>query len=1138
MNLNVFSLIKTAGKITVETLSALVDILGSPWTAYHFCDAVGLPPIGGSGDWAPAIQELRAKADAATKPEHWAEVTTLALAILGGIKGKFLDELPPGSVQPGTAEALTVKIVMPVLLFVLPRFDIAPSIPKTPRMIVFGVVAGLFFIDQRLQDDHAQGLILDRWGAILGDLARSAGWGRTVDDGDGASHTEPDWAPIVVDALAALTGLAALVVQGKKSFGDGNSRFWFGFDHPDIPAFPLARSLSERAFTALFDNRSDTISETTFDQAIGPQDADQPLSAFGLTFVPVPLDLSPDRKSKLFVQAHGQYEIDHDFGGGFGLKFSNNASFGLLAARDGIEDTTGDVAFQVELVGESSTAPASGPPSALSLHVARFGLGARASVDDLSAWLRIEQGTLSISGQGWLGDFIPPMKLTFDLAVEASVLDGVRLKGGVGGELLIAINQRIPILIGSLRIESLRIRTMLDDADDGSGIHFRVEGTAALSLDLTILKLHVSGLGAAYQVGHSAAGDGNVAGVAKMGWDAVLPQGAGLEVNCWKIHGGGAFFYDAAHDRLSGAVQLMFGDSFSLTGLGLYQRAGDGVPRSWLVVVSMIATQTQPGFSLQGAGMLYGSNRTTNPQAFLDGVSSGSLDAVLFPQDPIGKAPQYLAALEQLFPTEQDAWVLGVMARFTALGGALTLDLGVLFDSPASGSPRIYLIAQLVALLKAPMAGEKVDPLKLPFRILADGVALWDSRTDELDVRIALRNSRVWAGELTGGASLFHGSPQTDGQNRGTYISVGGFHPDYVPPGTRIFVPPRLKLSLGKGDHLKFEATAYVAYTPSSIQFGLAGQLQAQLYGFGIRGRAIFDCLFGFDGTFSIHVEFSVELLVGSQSIAAVMFSGTVSGCVPSVLSGKVEVKFLFWTLSKSGSLTLIDGSTPHEAVDPAATLAAAIADVANWHGGGAAGLALTDATRAGLWLSPNAPMRLMQPVAPLNVALERFGAARLDAPLTLSIDAALAGGSTLATTALPGDFSLGMFLDLSAEEMLASRGFETRDAGIELTRPLDSGAAVTTSADFEEIVLDPLIRPAPGERVPVSVLVSGLLQALVASAGTAPPRPLALRRERFAVVDDVLAAQSNERSFFEARAAQRGSNGALRIVPQSEVTT
>ena len=89
-------------------------------------------------------------------------------------------------------------------------------------------------------------------------------------------------------------------------------------------------------------------------------------------------------------------------------------------------------------------------------------------------------------------------------------------------------------------------------------------------------------------------------------------------------------------------------------------------------------------------------------------------------------------------------------------------------------------------------------------------------------------------------------------------MSIGGFHPDYVPPGTKIFVPPRLSLVLGKGDHLKLQVTAYLAYTPCSLQAGYSGRLEARLYGFGIRGSLSLDILAGFDGDFSIALAFSV----------------------------------------------------------------------------------------------------------------------------------------------------------------------------------------------------------------------------------------------------------------------------------------
>src|SRR5262245_50440154 len=113
--------------------------------------------------------------------------------------------------------------------------------------------------------------------------------------------------------------------------------------------------------------------------------------------------------------------------------------------------------------------------------------------------------------------------------------------------------------------------------------------------------------------------------------------------------------------------------------------------------------------------------------------------------------------------------------------------------------------------------------------------------------------------------------------------------------------------------------------------------------------------LIGFDMTFSIRVGFSVELLVGSTTIAAVMFSGSLVGFSPTVLSGKAEIKFLFLSISVKGSLTLHEGGGVDPDIDITGTLVSAISQPTNWEAGSAAGLVLTDVKREGVWVSPNA---------------------------------------------------------------------------------------------------------------------------------------------------------------------------------------
>jgi hypothetical protein len=333
---------------------------------------------------------------------------------------------------------------------------------------------------------------------------------------------------------------------------------------------------------------------------------------------------------------------------------------------------------------------------------------------------------------------------------------------------------------------------------------------------------------------------------------------------------------------------------------------------------------------------------------------------------------------------------------------------------------------------------------------------------------------------------------------------------------------------LGKGDHLKLQVTSYVAYTPTSIQFGFSGRLDARLYGFGIRGRLSLDVLAGFDGQFSVDVAFSVELMVGSHSLAAVSFSGSIVGLSPTILSGKASVSFLFFSISVHGSLTIHSDDAPDPSIDITGTVLSAIAAPANWDTGDTNGLKLVDRQRDGVWLSPTAPLRMTQPVVPLGVPIERYGAQRLAGPQTFTVEQVTIGSVTPVHTPVPGEFALGMYLDLSREEQLAARGYEVRDAGFELPRPLVAGTTIDTSDEYEEILLDPLKRPdqPPVLTFPNTGIFVGVLLAEAV---------LRVEGERYAVVDaSTMQPHATAMGYFDARAAARPA--ALAIVAQYEV--
>ena len=109
----------------------------------------------------------------------------------------------------------------------------------------------------------------------------------------------------------------------------------------------------------------------------------------------------------------------------------------------------------------------------MEVRVQRFSRGARStstsrtagSASSRGSWPITAREWLITSGGEWLADFVPQMRLTFDVTAEASSHDGVRFKGGVGGDVLLPINQRIPLVIGWVRIEAVHLRAVLGSED-------------------------------------------------------------------------------------------------------------------------------------------------------------------------------------------------------------------------------------------------------------------------------------------------------------------------------------------------------------------------------------------------------------------------------------------------------------------------------------------------------------------------------------------------------------------------------------------------------------------------------------------------------------------------------------------------
>lgn len=1154
--MNAASLLYDALRLCLDTLVTLGRILRDPRRADDYCRRCGLPPLDVDTDWLPRAEALRDELEAEDVAQRLAEVLVVVDEVretIAAVRGE--------RVRAQTIE-LTRRLVVPVMLYLLYRDRRDQS-----SLILLTAIVALVLIDERLQESLPGSLSEERWTQLTASLIEEGRLGKDVVATAG-----------VPAAILALWGLAKLT-----GFDLPAPFIQAGFDHPDMPGLDETLE-SARHTIVMFFGRKRPFDQGAYDDFNPPQ----PLwhhREVALAFVPlVRVAEQPDpdpalppppsaHGGGLFVQGSGNLQWDfgdtREAGSGWTLVANVAADGGGLFPLGGEPKVeiggAGGLATELTLTytrpaiddasGLPDNAEIAEDPVGVSLRLRRATFAMRLALDlDLRPTFqfdgRLDGVELRIGKLPVLGWILPSgARLAFDAGVHFdSDTRELRLIGSIGGELVIPLDLKLALGFGEdanrvslleARARSVRIRfaaggdyQQQGDAEPGQAGGVRVEITTNLSVKLLdILTVHADGVGFAFTAGATEDGRGNLAGIANVGWDTLWPTGVGIEVKAWKIRGGGHLLYDHAARRLGGAAELQVGSWFQLKGLGLCEPTPDGLGRSWVAVGTLESPKPGGLFSVKGCGVVYASNRRSDPQAFLDGVGTGDLDAIFFPTDPVGNAAAYVGVLGRLFPAADDGEVVGLLVKFGLMASRVTIALGLLID--AGAEPKLYLIGQLRAVFPT----EELAAL----RIQADGVAVWDAARDEFQMRIVLRNSRCWGGELTGEAMMFKGDPdREDGQDQTcTIFSVGGFHPAYSVPGAALRVPPRVTLVVARGDHLRIEVKLYFALTPGAFHLGFEALLQARFAGFGIRGRLGVDALIGKD-ELNVSIRASVELQLGSRTLAGASFEGALIGYGPTLLCGRACIKALFWeicTPSFCVELTFGD-NLPPPMPDVAAQLEAAVRDARSWDAGAAPGLTLRKVQRDGVWLSPSAPLRFTQTIVPLRRAITRFDGGRLGAPATFDVEPGAQPGWQ--ARPLNSEFAPVLYFELTPEQKLAARALESLPAGFELERAYEAGAGVEAGLEYDQILIDKTW-PVPPRRGTV-VLSDAILAAagsLAPGAATtfyrSPRRPLTMRAERYAVVDDSLAVVASDLDFSAAHSTAGGIAERM-VVPMAEV--
>ena len=170
-----------------------------------------------------------------------------------------------------------------------------------------------------------------------------------------------------------------------------------------------------------------------------------------------------------------------------------------------------------------------------------------------------------------------------------------------------------------------------------------------------------------------------------------------------------------------------------------------------------------------------------NLQPLMEGVRTGAINGIMFPENPVANAPRIINDLRVIFPPYQDRFLIGPMIK---LGwGTPTLisaSMGIIIEITGD----IAIIGVLKIALPAPEA-----PLVI---IQANFAGAIEFDKQRLYFFAALFESRIVFLTLEGELGLL----VAWGDDANFVVSVGGFHPRFNPPPLPFPSPRRISVSI------------------------------------------------------------------------------------------------------------------------------------------------------------------------------------------------------------------------------------------------------------------------------------------------------------------------------------------------------
>ncbi|HMJ03361.1 MAG TPA: DUF6603 domain-containing protein [Conexibacter sp.] len=754
--------------------------------------------------------------------------------------------------------------------------------------------------------------------------------------------------------------------------------------------------------------------------------------------------------------------------------------------------------------------------------------------DLLDARIVVQPG----DGDSFLKAVLPPggLQVPFELGVRWAQGEGLTFRGGASLEVALPVG----VDLGFLRIPVVNLSFGIS----GRGVALGLAATADLRLGPVAAS--IERMGVALVFAPPPAGRAGVAGPVDVGLKFLPPKGIGMSVDAGPVAGGGYIFLDPDAGEYAGVLHLEVGP-VSVTAIGLLQTklpgGVDGFSLVVLICASFPPIQLGYGFSLIGLGGLLGINRRMDVDALRDGVRSGALGSLLFPDDPVPRARQIIADVGAIFPPAQGQFVVGPMVKLGwGAPAIITATLAVVIQLPT------FVIAILGRIQVAlPEEGEAAVLL-----LRVDVVGIIDPGRGEISIDGSLTGSRVAVFAIDGDFAL----RMRFGPDPLFALSAGGFHPKFRPPPG---VPAlrRLSITLATGDNPRLRLEAYTAITPATFQFGARVQLYASA-DLGLAGFFELEAEIGFDvlilfSPFSLEagLRAQVALRRNGALFAGVSLEATLKGPTPWEVEGRASVKVAFIEAKVRVHHTV--GEAADAVVPPTVEIAVAVrealGDVGSWRTVLPAldpGVRLREVLPAEgeLLAHPLGELEARQKLAPLGVRLEKVGESRVGGEDVVTLDALRLGQQTIRGYDGTSDmFAPGQYFAMSDEQKLTGPAFETmRSGGRAAVEAVAHWGAIPFEPGYEDRVVDAPDRPARLVRtapLDAHVLRHALADGPAATAGVAaraqrfagPSMGIAVEEPQWAVVATEAGVHDVVATFPTAAQARAASRGGTAVV-------